>query len=120
MSPTTGDSSLDAMETVSEAIARLERRGYHDSFRATAEGLLALGDDRVLEPEALVVDEIVRFEGESNPGDEAVVFALRSRDDRVRGTFVTTYGANTEPANAEMMHRLDASHRPARQRRAGR
>jgi hypothetical protein len=115
------DPPLDGMETVAEAIARLERRGYRASFRATDEGLVAVGRDRdrTLEPEAMIVDEVVRFEGESNPGDEAVVFALRSRDG-VRGTFVTTYGANTDAANAEVIHRLDASHGDARRRAAGR
>jgi hypothetical protein len=56
------------------------------------------------------VREIVRFEGESDPGDSAVLFALCSRDGVTHGTFVAGYGATTDAETAAVMARLDASH----------
>lgn len=97
------------METLSEAIGRLERAGFRDSFQARDDGLFALEAQRLLAPEALVIEELVRFEGVSDPQDESVLFALRSQDDAVRGTFVATYGTQTDPASAEIMKRLEAS-----------
>lgn len=94
------------METLREAIARLERRGFERSFRPLPDGRLELGPDEALDPAALVVDEVVRFEGESDPDDEAVLFALRSRDGRIRGTFVATFGTATDPACAAVMERM--------------
>jgi hypothetical protein len=94
------------METLREALARLERRGFRRAFRATPDGELEVAGEPALAPETLVVEETVRFEGESNPEDEAVLLALRSRDGRIRGTFVATYGPQMEPACAEVMHRL--------------
>jgi hypothetical protein len=94
------------METLREALARLERRGFEKAFRATSEGELEIPGEPPLSPETLVVEETVRFEGESDPEDEAVLFALRSRDGRLRGTFVATYGPQTDPACGEVMRRL--------------
>ena len=95
-----------AMETLSEAIRRLERRGFRSAFRATPDGSLELEGGTPIAPETLVVDETVRFEGQSDPEDEAVVFALRSQDGRIRGTFVAAYGPQMDPACAAVLHRL--------------
>src|SRR5688572_23572949 len=95
------------METVSEALARLESAGFRDSFRAERGGLWALAAERFFAPESLVVEEVRRFEGESDPDDMAVVFALRSDAGDVRGTFTTEYGAKlSDPEAAEVMRRL--------------
>jgi hypothetical protein len=96
----------DTMEPLRCALARLERAGFRGAFRADRDGLLALETGRVHAPEDLIVDEIVRFEGESDPDDEAVLFALRSRDDRVRGTFVAAYGPGADPVSAGLIRRL--------------
>jgi len=94
------------METLSEAIDRLRSAGYRDSFRPETRGLRALTADRLYAPEQLVVDEVVRFEGPTDPGDEAILFALRSDDGAVRGTYAAGYGSSVDPANAELVRRL--------------
>jgi hypothetical protein len=95
------------METISEALARLESAGFRDSFRAERGGLWALAAQRFFAPESLVVEEVRRFEGESDPDDMAVLFALRSDTGDVRGTFTAEYGAKlADPEAAEVMRRL--------------
>ncbi len=100
-------SEPDPMETLSHAIERLNERGFRKSFHARADGLVAQGSERVHAPEDLLVEEVVRFEGISDPEDEAVLFALASRDGAVRGTFVSAFGIHADPLAAEMMRRLD-------------
>jgi len=95
------------METLSEAIRRLEDEGFRDSFRADGGPLLALAAERFFAPESLVVEQVVRFEGETDPGDEAILFALRSPAGDVRGTFSTSLGApQADPEAAEIVRRL--------------
>lgn len=101
------DSKSTAMETIDAAVTRLERAGYADVLRARADGFLEPQTGRVHPPETLIVDEIVRFEGESDPGDEAVLFALHSRDQSVRATFVATYGPAADPVSGPLIRRLD-------------
>jgi hypothetical protein len=99
------------METIREALERLESAGYRDSFRAERGGLWALAAQRFFEPESLVVDEVRRFEGESDPDDMAILFALRSEAGDVRGTFTSEYGPKlSDPENAEVVRRLSHAH----------
>jgi hypothetical protein len=101
----------DEMETLQSALARLRSAGFSESLRATPEGFAS--GDRVWAPEDLVVEEIVRFEGTSNPEDEAVLLALASRDRDLRGTFVSTFGPGTDPVAAELMRNLQDGRRDA-------
>lgn len=94
------------METLADAVERLTRAGYRDDFRAEADGLRAIGTGCIHEPEALVIEELVRFEGESDPADEAAVFALRCPKHGVRGTYVVAYGPSMDPLDAEWARRL--------------
>jgi hypothetical protein len=94
------------METLSEAIARLEALGFRDSFQPVDGRLRALGAERDFSPAELVVEAVVRFEGESDPSEQAILFALRSLSGDVRGTFVAGYGVLTDPASAEIVRGL--------------
>jgi hypothetical protein len=94
------------METLSEAIARLEAAGYGDAFRPDQGRLWAEAARRFFAPESLVVEEVVRFEGESDPDDQAILFALRSPTGDVRGTFSTSYGVNVDPSSVEILRNL--------------
>jgi len=95
------------METLQEALARVERRGFKRSFRAVAEGRLELEGDSRFDPESLVIDETVRFEGASDPEDQAVLFALRTGDGVVKGTFVASYGPGMDRDCAAAIQRLE-------------
>jgi hypothetical protein len=99
------------METLSQAVERLRTAGYRDDFRAERGGLRALESGCLHEPASLVVEEVVRFEGASDPGDEAVLFALRCEAHGARGTYVVTYGPYVDPLDAEAVRRLGEGRR---------
>ncbi len=103
------DVSIGTTETIAEAINRLSAAGYTDDFRAEAGGLRAVNARCLHAPETFAVDEIVRFEGMTDPADEAIVFALRCKLHGTRGTYTTPYGANMAPIDAEMVRRLNAT-----------
>lgn len=94
------------METVLEAVTRLRRSGYGVDFTATPDGLVrcgACGTDH--DPEGMDIDETVRYEGVSDPADEAIVLAVRCTCGR-RGTYVAGYGPNASAADAAVLVRL--------------
>jgi hypothetical protein len=94
------------MEDLAHAVERLTRAGYRDYFRAERAGLRAVAEGQIYEPESLIVDEVVRFEGESDPDDEVVLYALRAGASGTRGTYVVTYGTYVAPNDAEISKRL--------------
>jgi hypothetical protein len=95
-------------ETLSEVVDRLSEAGYADDFRAEAQGLHAVAAGCTHPPESFSVDDVARFEGLTNPDDEEIVFALRCVPHGTKGTYVTSYGPQISPLDAEMVRRLSA------------
>ena len=96
----------DPMETMVDALRRFGGRGYTDEFQARPEGLRSLATGDVFSPEDLIVEDVARFEGSSDTGDEATIFALRSENGRTRGTYTVTFGTNMDALDAAMVPRL--------------
>lgn len=94
-----------AMETEAEAIRRLESAGYVDEYLADAAGLKSHASGAAWVPESFRVDEMVRFEGESDPADESAVFALRAPDG-TKGTYTVGFGPLMDPLDAAVVRRL--------------
>jgi hypothetical protein len=99
------------METLADSVNRLTAAGYTDDFRAETDGLRAVASGCVHAPESLIIDEVVRFEGITDPDDEAIVFALRCGAHGIKGTYAVPYGSKMEPLDAEMVRRLNAKKR---------
>ncbi len=93
-------------ETLSQAIDRLTAQGYTDEFRAESDGMRAVVAGVLYRPESLVVVEVARFDGISDPADEAMVLALHGREDGIKGTYTVPFGPGIGDLDAEMMHRL--------------
>ena len=93
-------------ETLSQAVDRLTEHGYTDEFRAKPDGMRAVVAGVFYRPESLVVEEVARFEGISDPADEAIVLAPHCREDEIKGTYTVPFGPGMSALNAEMMHRL--------------
>ena len=102
-----------ALESLAQAIERLERRGFRHSLRARCGELRAVDSGESFVPEDLEIDEIVRFEGETDPAEEVALFALRGPDGAPLGTYASMYGPATPPEDAAVVRRL----RGARSRR---
>ena len=93
-------------ETLSEALDRLVALGYTDDFCAEPDGLRARLGGTLHGPESMVIEEFVRFEGETDPSEEAIVFAIRSEKSGVKGTYTVAYGPGMDALDAEMVTRL--------------
>jgi hypothetical protein len=104
-----------SMETLSEAMERLQAAGYRDDFRAERAGLRAVGTGCLHQPEALLIEEVLRFEGASDPQDESMLFALRCARHDVKGTYVVAYGPGVDPLDAEMVRRLGDARKARRE-----
>jgi hypothetical protein len=97
---------LALMETVLEATDRLRRVGYTVDFTATADGSLQCGAcGTAHDPALMAIDEVVRFEGASDPDDELLMLALRC-ECACPGLYVTGFGSSASPADVAVLHRL--------------
>ena len=92
-----------AYDTVSEAVKGLKQRGYTLDFNLK-ENCLVCHDDK-FDIHDFEIVEAYRFEGNSDPADEAAVYAIESNKGD-KGVLVTGYGTSAEGTSADMAKKL--------------
>jgi len=90
-------------DTVTEAVELLAAEGYVDDYRLCPNGIEADGHDLAHPIGRAIVDHTFRFEGPSDPGDEAIVLGVRCPEWNSKGVIVSAYGPDADPAEAELL-----------------
>lgn len=91
---------------MSSALARMDAAGFTADLVADGPVLRVAGTDRRFDPIEVAVVETVRFEGTSNPDDEAILFAIASAAGEPIGTFSMPYGPAAGPEESAIVERL--------------
>ncbi len=97
---------MDTMTTLSEILNKLKSEGYTVDFNLKENCLVCQGNSLEIHPDDFVVDRHFRFEGLSDPGDEAIVYAISSVKYDIKGTIVNGYGIYSDPVSDKMMKAL--------------
>ncbi len=92
--------------TLSQTIDGLKKEGYNMDFNIQDECIVCHQNKTVLSPDDFEIDKVYRFEGESNPDDEAVLYALSSSKFGVKGLLVNGYGISADEASAALVEKL--------------
>ncbi|HEV2355000.1 MAG TPA: hypothetical protein VGR89_12195 [Puia sp.] len=98
-------------DTVAEAVRGLKQRGYTIDFNLEPDRLVCHRTPLSLTPSEFEITDVYRFEGESDPADEAAVYAIESKDGQ-KGLLVTGFGISAEGAGEEMVEKLAYFRRP--------
>ena len=93
-------------DTLSEAINELKKEGYTEDFNLQQDSLICQDGKLKVLPNDFVVDKFYRFEGNSDPADEAILYAITSFANNVKGVLVNGYGISAEPMASEMVEKL--------------
>jgi len=93
--------------TLSQTINGLKAEGYTRDFNIQKDSLICPEDQTELSPDDFEIDGVFRSEGESNPNDEAVLYAISSTKDDTKGLLVNGYGISADDASAELIKKLD-------------
>jgi hypothetical protein len=91
-------------ETLYETINELTQNGYTNSFAMEATGIQCTNTKKLYKPEELLIIKTFRFDGMTNPEDEAELFAIEAKDG-TKGTMALSYGADS-PANSDLVRRI--------------
>jgi hypothetical protein len=94
------------MSTVTEATRRLQDDGYTGNWYAGDHGRLICGEcGAEFDPAEVTVDEVLRFEGQSDPDDEMILFAVQGPCGH-RGVYSAAYGHYMSPEDAAVISAL--------------
>jgi len=92
-------------DTVTQAVNGLKQRGYTIDFNLEADRISCTKTPLVLSPADFEITEFYRFEGDSDPADEAVVYAIESKGGQ-KGLLVTGFGISAEGIGEQMIEKL--------------
>jgi hypothetical protein len=84
--------------TVSKALDDLNENGYTYDFNLHS-------DDIIKNPQHYEIEHIYRYEGDSNPDDEATVYGIKSSSGK-KGVFVAGFSANSENDAAQVLNEI--------------
>jgi hypothetical protein len=97
-------------ETVTQAVSELSKRGYTINFNLSAGYLADDGHGANLSADEFNIDEVHRFEGETDPGDEMIVYAISSDAKGIKGVLVNAFGVYSDQISDDLMAKLKQSH----------
>lgn len=88
---------------VSVALEKLREKGYTVDFNLR-ENCIVCGDMR-FDADDFEITEVYRYEGDTDPADEATVYGIQSSSG-VKGVLVTGYGISTDSMSTAMLRKL--------------
>ena len=97
---------MQPLPTLSETLTQLKAAGYTEDFNPHGPYLTGQRSAIELAPDAFEVDEHYRFEGPTDPADEAVLYAISSAKFNLKGTLVNGYGIYSDPINDQLLSTL--------------
>lgn len=100
--------------TLSQTIEGLKKEGYTMDFNISQECLTCHKTNTVLSPDEFEIDAVYRFEGDSNPDDEAIVYAISSPKHGVKGTLVNAYGMYADETSSAVVQKLHQQYKTSK------
>ena len=93
-------------ETVSEAVNELKKRGFDLDFNLEENCIICHSDK--FDAKDFEIVEVYRFEGNTDPSDEAIVYAIESVNGK-KGVLVNGYGISADVISSEIAKKLKYS-----------
>ncbi len=86
------NAQTDEMTTLSGCINKLMQEGYTDELKPAEQGMLSVASQKLYKPEDVKIVNFYRFEGASNPDDNAILYAIETSDGS-KAMITDAYGA---------------------------
>lgn len=90
-------------DTLSSALQTMRAKGFTEDFNL-AENCLICNSQR-FNPDEFEIKEVYRFEGPSDPADNAVLYGIESGSG-LKGVLVNSYGYQSEPVSDAIARKL--------------
>jgi len=85
------------MDTISTVLNKLKRKGLDNEFFVNDKGLVTL-NGKLYSQHDIKIIKTYRFEGESDPADEAIIYLIKTNDGII-GYSLDAYGVYTNHIN---------------------
>jgi hypothetical protein len=99
------------LTTLTACLKMLDEKGYTVQFQAL-EGnkIKSLNTERTFMPEEIKIVNFYRFEGESNPDDNSILYAIETNSNE-HGTLIDSYGSTNDVAITDFIKAVEDIHK---------
>ena len=104
------NNSMPYMKSLATCLNRMVTDGYTEDFIVTDNGLEALQHHQHYSPQQIQVVNFYRFEGESDPDDNAILYVIET-EDGTKGTLVDAYGTYNDARVTRFMKEVQSIHK---------
>ncbi len=101
---------MENYDTVVAALNGLKAKGYNLDFNIAFDTIKCDEHNICLNPNEFEITDVFRFEGDTNPSDEDVVYAVESKDGKLKGTITSAFGMYADTVNDAMLKKLTIHH----------
>jgi hypothetical protein len=98
------------MKSLASVTNKMVLDGYDDDFKISDKGLRSLKTEKVYQPEEVNVINFFRFEGQSDPNDNTILYVIETNDG-LKGTLVDAYGPYADRKLSEFMQNVESFHK---------
>jgi len=98
--------NMPYMKSLTSCLRRMINEGYTEDFKVTGDGLEASQHRRQYHPDQINVVNFFRFEGESDPDDNAILYVIETNDG-TKGTLVDAYGVYHDAKVTSFMQEVE-------------
>jgi hypothetical protein len=95
-----------SFDTVTEALQWLATKGYTHDFNLDNDCLRFNSGTQAMSPQDFTIEYVFRFEGETDPGDENIVYGINSDTFKLKGVMVSAFGVYADEISDEMLKKL--------------
>ena len=82
---------IPSMNTLTAVVNKAIKNGYTDNLKMTKQGLFCERTDKTYIPTDIKIKDFYRFEGQSDPADNAIMYVIET-EDGMKGTLIDAYG----------------------------
>lgn len=101
------NNSMPYMKSLASCLSKMVTEGYTEDFQITEQGLQSLHEHKNYNPEQIQVVNFFRFEGPSDPDDNAILYVIET-DDGTKGTLIDAFGVYNDPNVSKFMKDVES------------
>ena len=94
------------MKPLPDVLAKLIEEGYTENYKVGDRGLLSLETEKSYHPDQVHIRNFFRFEGASDPDDNAILYAIETSDGS-RGTLTDAYGTYADARTGKFIKEVE-------------
>lgn len=94
------------LKTLVECVNKMIADGYSEDFTVVGDKLKSLKTEKTYEPSEVTIINFYRFEGETDPQDNSILYVLEAKDG-AKGTLVDAYGPYADAQITKFMNEVE-------------